>query len=451
MVGARSDLGVFGAGYVGLVTAACFAELGRTVTVHDVDDAKIKLLRQGQLPIYEPGLLELVERSVRAGRLRFTNEPAEAVRSCCAVFIAVGTPMAADGGADLRYVRTAAREIAAHLDGPTVIVNKSTVPVETGGLVAAIVREHRRARHDAVVVSNPEFLREGSAVADFFSPDRIVLGCDDPQAERIMRELYAPIDAPLIVTDVRTAEMIKYTANAFLALKISFANEIAAICERVGADVKDVIAGAGADKRIGAAFFGAGLGFGGSCLPKDVNALRRIAEGAAVEPLLLSAALEVNARQIERVVVRLAYLLDGVAGKRIGVLGLAFKAQTDDVRESPAISLIERLLADGARVVAHDPVAADNARQQLGDRIGYAPQLDPYVVAEGADAIVLATEWNEYRELDLVRLRNLMRRRVVIDARNFYDPVRFTRAGFHYAGIGRTAHLAAADQSDGVA
>jgi UDPglucose 6-dehydrogenase len=367
------------------------------------------------------------------------------------VFIAVGTPMREDGHAELAGVREAAGTIARHLDGPTVIVNKSTVPVETGDLVEAIVREHRLERHDAVVVSNPEFLREGSAVGDFFHPDRIVIGCEDPQAEALLRELYAPLGAPVIVTDVRTAEMIKYTANAFLATKISFANEIAAICERVGADIKTVVAGVGADKRIGTAFFGAGLGFGGSCLPKDVNALRRIAEDAAVQPMLLDAVLDVNARQIERICARVAYLLDGLARKRIGVLGLAFKAQTDDVRESQAIALVEAFLAAGADVTVHDPVAMENARARLGDRVTYAPAQDHHAVAVGADALVLATEWNAYRELDLTRLRAAMRRRIIVDARNFYDPIRFARAGFHYAGIGRGVHLAAVERADDIA
>ncbi len=346
----RMTIGTFGAGYVGIVTAACFAELGRSVVLYDVDAAKIETLRAGALPIHEPGLLELVARGVAAGRLRFTTDPREAVAGCAAVFIAVGTPTTDDGHADLAFVHEAAQTIARHLDGPTVIVNKSTVPVETADLVAAIVRARRVARHDAVVVSNPEFLREGSAVADFMQPDRIVLGCDDRHAEALLRELYAPLNAPTIVTDVHTAEMIKYTANAFLAMKISFANEIAAICERVGADVKTVVAAAGADKRIGTAFFGAGLGFGGSCLPKDVDALRRIAEDAAVEPTLLDAVVAVNARQIDRICARIAYLLGGLARRRIGVLGLAFKAQTDDVRESPALALVERLLAAGAEV-----------------------------------------------------------------------------------------------------
>jgi UDPglucose 6-dehydrogenase len=447
--GGRTGIGVFGAGYVGLVTAACFAELGHGVVLHDADAAKLATLRSGGLPIHEPGLLELVERGARAGRLRFADDPAGAVAGMGAVFVAVGTPSAADGHADLSAVRAVARTVARLLDGPTVIVNKSTVPVETGDLVAAIVRDQRVARHDAVVVSNPEFLREGSAVADFFAPDRIVIGCEDPQAETLLRELYAPLGAPLIVTDVHTAEMIKYTANAFLATKISFANEIAAICERVGADVKTVVAGAGADKRIGTAFLGAGLGFGGSCLPKDVAALRRIAEDAAVEPTLLDAVLAVNARQIERLCARVAYLLDGLAGKRIGVLGLAFKAQTDDVRESPALALVEALLAGGAQVSVHDPVAMENAHARLGERVAYAAADDHHAVAIGADALVLATDWNAYRDLDLARLRATMRRRIVVDARNFYEPARFARAGFHYAGIGRGAHPAPVDRLTG--
>ena len=442
---------MFGAGYVGLVTAACFAELGRGVMLYDIDVSKIAMLRAGGLPIHEPGLAELIERGVRSRRLRFTGEPQAAVAGMAAVFIAVATPMAEDGSAELRFIRDAAHAIARYLDGPTVIINKSTVPVETGDLVAAIVRAERLERHDAVVVANPEFLREGSAVADFLAPDRIVIGCNDPHAEALLRELYAPLHAPLIVTDVRTAEMIKYTANAFLATKISFANEIAAICERVGADVKTVTAGAGADRRIGTAFLGAGLGFGGSCLPKDVNALRAIAEGAAVEATLLSAVLKVNARQIERMCARLAYLIDGLAHKRIGVLGLAFKAQTDDVRESPAIALVEALLAANASVQVHDPVAVANARIRLGDRVTYAAANDYHAVASAADALVLATEWNAYRDLDPIRLRGMMRRRVILDTRNFYEPQRFARAGFHYAGVGRAAHLALSGSMDEIA
>jgi UDPglucose 6-dehydrogenase len=433
----RYALGVFGAGHVGLVTAACFAELGRTVVLYDVDATKIATLREGRLPIHEPGLAELVERGERAGRLRFTTEPREAVAGACAVFIAVGTPSEPDGRADLSSVREAAVTIARHLDGPTVVVNKSTVPVETGDVVASVIRATRTGGAEAVVASNPEFLREGSAVSDFLHPDRIVIGCDDPRAERVLRELYAPLDTTVIVTDIRTAEMIKYAANAFLATKISLANELAAICERVGADARTVFAGAGADKRIGTAFFGAGLGFGGSCLPKDVTTLHRLADDLQLEPVLFQAVLEVNRRQVQRLAAKTSELLGGLSGRRIGVLGLAFKPQTDDVRDSRSLALVEALLASGARVAVHDPAALANAAAQLGDRVSYAPASDPYAAATDADALIVATEWNEYRELDAARLGTSMRRRILIDARNLYDGARFTRAGFQYSGVGR--------------
>jgi UDPglucose 6-dehydrogenase len=439
----RCRIGVFGAGYVGIVTAAGLAELGHHTVLCDSDAGKIAILRAGRLPIHEPGLLELVDRGARSGRLTFTAEPRDAVAGCNVIFIAVGTPAAPDGRADVSYVRRAAATIAVHLDGPTVIVNKSTVPVETGDLVSAIVRDARLARHDAVIVSNPEFLREGTAVFDFFQPDRIVLGCNDRHAEALLRDLYAPLDAPIMVTDIHTAEMIKYTANAFLAMKVSFANELAAICERVGADVKTVLAGAGADKRIGTSYFAAGLGFGGSCLPKDVRALKHIAEESAVEPALLDAVLDVNSRQIDRICARIAYVLGGLAGRRIGILGLAFKANTDDVRESPAIALVERLLAAGASICVHDPVAMTNARARLCDRVAYAAVETWHDVAAGADALVLATDWNAYRDLDLARLRTAMRRRVLVDARNFYEPQRIASAGFHYDGVGRSIRCAA--------
>jgi UDPglucose 6-dehydrogenase len=424
----RTRIGVFGAGYVGLVTAAGLAELGRTTVLYDTDAAKIALLRAGGLPIHDAGLPELVARGVAAGRLEFTADPSEAVAGCGAVFIAVSTP----------NVRDAATTIAAHLDGAAIIVTKSTVPVDTGNLVAAIVRDARLTRR-AIVVSNPEFLREGTAVNDFFHPDRIVIGCDDPEAEAFLRELYAPLGAPLIVTDMRTAEMIKYAANAFLATKISFANEIAAICAGIGTDVTAVLAGAGADARIGPAHFGAGLGFGGSCLPKDVRALRDLARNNAIEPALLDAVVAINLRQIEHVCARIGSLTGGLAGRRIGVLGLTFKAGTDDVRESPSIALVEALLAAGAGVAVHDPIAMDAARATLGSRVTYAAPDDWLAVAEGADAIVLATGWDVYRDLDLAPLRAIMRRPVLIDARNFYDPQTIARAGIQYEGVGRSA------------
>jgi UDPglucose 6-dehydrogenase len=424
----RHRIGIFGAGYVGIVTAAGLAELGRSTVLYDTDAAKIALLRRGGLPIYEAGLPELVANGVASGRLQFTADPSAAVAGCRAVFIAVGTP----------DVRDAAVAIAAHLDGPTVIVNKSTVPVDTGDVVAGIVRDARLTRR-AVVVSNPEFLREGSAVSDFFHPDRIVLGCDDSDAEAFLRELYAPLAAPILVTDMRTAEMIKYAANAFLATKISFANEIAAICAGVGADVTTVLAGAGADARIGTEYFGAGLGFGGSCLPKDVRALRDLAAAVAAEPALLEATLEVNRRQVGRVCARIDTLVDHLPARRIGILGLAFKAGTGDVRDSPAIALVEHLLAAGAEVAVHDPIAMDNARASLGTRVTYAPADDYLAVADTADALVLATGWDAYRDPDLARLRATMRRPLLVDARNFYDPGHIARAGFRYEGVGRTA------------
>lgn len=426
--GARHRIGIFGAGYVGIVTAAGLAELGRSTVLYDTDTAKIGLLARGGLPIHEAGLPELVANGVASGRLQFTGDPHEAVAGCCAVFIAVGTP----------DVRDAAVTIAANLDGPTVIVNKSTVRVDTGDVVAAIVRDARLTRR-AVVVSNPEFLREGSAVDDFFHPDRIVIGCDDADAETFLRELYAPLGAPFVVTNMRTAEMIKYAANAFLATKISFANEIAAICAALGADVTTVLAGAGADTRIGTAHFGAGLGFGGSCLPKDVRALRDIAAGLAVEPALLDATLLINARQVERVCARIDALVDRLSGRRIGVLGLAFKAGTADVRDSPAIALVEGLLAAGAGVSVHDPVAMDGARALLGTRVTYAPADDYFAVADGADALILATDWETYGDPDLARLRAAMRGPLIVDARNFYDVQRVAGAGFRYEGIGRSA------------
>jgi UDPglucose 6-dehydrogenase len=437
----RTTIGIFGAGYVGLVTAACLAELGNTVALYDIDARKIASLRNGELPIHEPGLLELVSRAVRASRLSFSSEPRSAVAGARAVFIAVGTPTTSDGRVDLTHVHGAARAIAHSLDGPTIIVNKSTVPIDTADIVEAIIREACAAQHGAVVVSNPEFLREGSALSDFFAPDRIVLGCGDSRAEAFLRELYAPLNVPIIVTDVRTAQMIKLAANAFLATKISFANEIAAVCEHVGIDIKAVLAAVGADKRIGTAFFGAGLGFGGSCLPKDVNTLCRMAEEADVEPTLLGAVLSVNARQIERIATRIGRLLNGLPNRQIGVLGLAFKAHTGDVRDSTAIMLIETLILGGARVRVHDPAAMSNARALLGDRVTYALVDDCLSVAKDADALVLATDWPVYRELDFLRLHATMRRKTIIDARNFYEPAQIARAGFHYEGVGRFANL----------
>jgi UDPglucose 6-dehydrogenase len=428
---------VLGTGYVGLVTGACFAELGNNVICVDTDNHKIELLRKGQVPFYEPGLAELVLRNVHDGRLSFASEPAAGIAESEVVFIAVGTPTGRDGHADLRFVRRAARDIADALHGPKIIVNKSTVPVETGDLVHEIICEHRAGAHDFSVVSNPEFLREGSAIFDFMNPDRIVLGVSDKRAEAFMRGMYEPLNAPIIVTDVRTAEMIKYTANAFLATKISFINEIASICEAVGADIKNVVEGTGSDKRIGKAFMNAGLGFGGSCFPKDVQALVKIAHHHTLAPDILESVLTVNRRQIDRTASRIANALGGLKKKRIGVLGLAFKANTDDVRESPAIALIEALLRAGAEVIAHDPAARRTAAEQLDETILYAQQ--PLEAARDADAIVVATDWNEYKQLNLPTLRSAMRGNLLVDARNIYDPSQVAEAGLMYLGIGRSA------------
>ena len=425
---------VIGAGYVGLVTGTCFADLGNQVVILDIDAGRIERLQNGIMPIYEPGLEELVRRNAASGRLRFTTSYEEGLAQAEFVFIAVDTPSGAEGEADLRSVRAAASAIAAVMDHPLIIVNKSTVPIGTGDWVADIINRHRRNGVDFWVVSNPEFLREGSAVHDFLNPDRVVLGSLSREAAEKVAQLYLPLRAPIIVTDLRTAEMIKYASNAFLASRISFINEIASICERLGADVKEVAAGMGYDKRIGPAFLDAGLGFGGSCFPKDVRALAHMAAIHGCHPQLLRAVLEINADQRRQVVQKLRDLLGGLDERTIGILGLAFKPNTDDMREAPALELIHLLQHEGARIKAYDPVAMDNARRVLPD-ITYCS--DPYQVAEDADALVVATEWNEFKHLDLERVRKAMRRPVVVDGRNIYDPATMIALGFTYRGVGR--------------
>lgn len=430
------QIAVIGTGYVGLVTGTCFAELGNHVTCVDIDPAKIEKLQKGELPFFEPGLLELVTRNAHAGRLKFSNSVADGIARAAVVFIAVGTPMSDDGHADLTGVREAAIAIAKNLNSDKIVVNKSTVPIETGDLVHALIREHNRGQYRASVVSNPEFLREGSAVADFMMPDRIVLGINgDRDVESAMRELYAPLDVKVLVTDVRTAEMIKYAANAFLAMRVSFINEIAKICERAGANVRDIIAGAGADHRIGTAFLNPGLGFGGSCFPKDVLALLRIAERWGVVPRLLDSTLEVNAEQIVWCADRLEARLGSLTGKRIGLLGLSFKANTDDVRESPAIAFARELVKRGASVVAHDPQAIQTARAVLGETIEYAEETPS--VARNADAIVVATDWNEYKQIDFADLKSAMKNALLFDARNMYNEEELRTAGWKYLGVGK--------------
>ena len=425
-------IGVWGAGYVGLVTGVCLASLGHDVVFYDCDGEKIEALERGQVPFFEPGLPELLEEHRR--RVRFTSQPGKAAQGQEVIFIAVGTPSAQDGRADLAGVYSAARAIAEAVDGPALIVNKSTVPVQTADDVERIVRRHC-AQRGCRVVSNPEFLREGCAIEDFMHPDRIVLGCDDPWAEKTLREIYAPLGAPIVVTDRRSAELIKYAANAFLATKISYVNEIAGICERAGADIEAVVQGIGLDRRIGPTYLEPGLGFGGSCLPKDVRALQATAERVAVESPLLDAVLRVNDLQVERLAARLAYVLGGFAGRNVAVLGLTFKPGTSDLRESPALALLRLLRYGGCDVVAHDPIAAEAAAPLCAEH-GASVRDDVESCLYGADAFVLATAWPQYRALDPVAAGKLMRRRIAFDVRNALDAEAYARAGFLYNGVG---------------
>jgi UDPglucose 6-dehydrogenase len=429
---------VVGTGYVGLVTGACLAQLGNRVTCLDIVAEKIERLRVGELPIYEPGLEPLVEMNARAGRLRFTTSYAEALEGADFIFIAVNTPTVAGGaGADMAYVVSAARSIAEHLDHPAVIINKSTMPVGSGDLVSDIVTEHLRLPElKAAVVSNPEFLREGAAVEDFMRPDRVVLGSTDRKAAQQVAELYLPLRAPMVITDLYTAEMIKYASNAFLATKISFINEMARICERLGADVKEVAAGMGYDKRIGRAFLDAGLGYGGSCFPKDVKALAHMAAESGLHPQLLEAVMAINADQRHLVIDKLHEELGELAGRRIGILGLAFKDNTDDMRDAPSLDILGWLVKEGAQIHAFDPVAMESARRVLADQpITYC--ASPYEAARDCDAVVILTEWKQFRDLNLLRLRDVMRAAVLVDGRNLFDPGEMARLGFRYRGIGR--------------
>ena len=429
---------VLGAGYVGLVTGACFADLGNRVTVLDIDEKKIEMLRRGETPIFEPGLSELIERNIAADRLHFTTSYAEGLKGAEFVFVAVGTPSGMDGEADLQYVRMAAESIAENMTHPLIVINKSTVPVGTGDWMADVIRKRQKEPIPFWVVSNPEFLREGSAIHDFMNPDRVVLGSMHREAAEKVAELHKPLRATIQITDLRTAEMIKYASNAFLATRISFINEIATICEQLGADVKEVAIGMGYDKRIGPHFLDAGLGFGGSCFPKDVRALEHMALIHGAHPQLLRAVLDINQHQRRQVVMRLRDTLGGLDERRIGLLGLSFKPNTDDMREAPSVDIARQLLREGARVQAYDPVAMSVAAQAL-------PQVrlveNAYEAAEGADALVLVTEWNEFRHLDMPRITSLMRGDVIIDGRNIWSPNRMAELGFRYFGIGRRPNL----------
>ena len=431
-------IAMIGTGYVGLVSGACFADFGHVVVCVDKDAVKIERLQSGEMPIFEPGLDDLVAQNVRAGRLLFDTDSKEAIRTADAVFIAVGTPSRrGDGHADLTYVYAVANEVADLIDGFTVVVTKSTVPVGTGDEIDRIIRE-RRPDADFAVVSNPEFLREGAAINDFKRPDRIVVGIEDERAREVMRQIYRPLnlnETPLLFTGRRTAELIKYAANAFLALKITFINEIADLCEHVGADVQEVARGIGLDNRIGSKFLHAGPGYGGSCFPKDTLALARTARDFGSALRLVETTVEVNDARKKAMAGRVATALgNDLTGKTVGLLGLTFKPNTDDMRDAPSLELVPALQAMGATVQAFDPEGMAEASHML---TGLAFKDGPYAAAEGADALVILTEWDQFRALDLERLKSIMRRPVVVDLRNVYRPNDMRAHGFEYSSVGR--------------
>ncbi|HYC91049.1 MAG TPA: UDP-glucose/GDP-mannose dehydrogenase family protein [Thermoanaerobaculia bacterium] len=431
------DIAVIGTGYVGLVTGAGLADFGNDVICVDVDVRKIDALKNGIIPIYEPGLDNLVSKNVSEGRLRFTTDLADAIRSARAIFIAVGTPPKPDGSADLRYVEEVAHSIAEYMNGPKLVITKSTVPIGTGHMIEQIITSHNTG-HKASIVSNPEFLREGSAIEDFMKPDRVVIGASEPEAAEMMKEIYAPLhslEIPFVVTNVESSELIKYAANGFLAVKITFINEIAQICEKVGANVQDVAIGMGLDTRIGPKFLQAGPGYGGSCFPKDTSAMADISRRHGYDFQIIEAVLRVNDAVKLRMIDKIVKALDGeVSGKTIAMLGLAFKPETDDMRDSPTIPIIKGLQERGASIRAYDPQAMENAKSIFSD-VTYCD--DAYTTAEGADALVLATEWNEFRALNFERVNKALRQPVLIDLRNVYDPARMAAHGFKYTSVGR--------------
>lgn len=451
---------VIGTGYVGLVTGTCLADLGNTVTCVDIIKEKVDRLNQGILPIYEPGLEEMVERNVEADRLHFTTSYPEGLKDSEFIFIAVNTPTANNqGGADMRYVESAARSIAENLDHYAIVINKSTVPIGSGDVVSRVIRNNlKNPEASFSVVSNPEFLREGAAILDFQTPDRIVLGSSEPDAAHKVMHLYAQLRAPFVITDLYTAEMIKYASNAFLATKISFINEIAQICERLGADVKQVAIGMGYDKRIGHAFLEAGIGYGGSCFPKDVRALAHMADEAGLHPQMLHAVMDINHDQRRLVVAKLNNILGSLRHTTIGILGLAFKPNTDDMREAPAVDIIHWVTSQGAHVRVYDPVAMETGRQALEHEFVNMEQVtfckNAYEVAEKADALVVVTHWNEFKSLNMQRIHDSMHNPVLIDGRNLYEPTDMNRFGFIYRGMGRATSPApsilSSNDSDGI-
>ncbi len=430
-------IGIIGIGYVGLVTGACFAEFGLFVTCVDKDEKKIKALKKGEIPFYEPGLDELVKRNVKQGRLIFTTKIAKAVESSLVIFIAVGTPRRGDGSADMKYVEEVAREIANQMDDYKVIVTKSTVPVGTGEKIRDIISRNLKSRTDFDIVSNPEFLREGSAIEDFMRPNRVVLGATSPQAVAIMKDLYKPLyllETPFVITNIETAELIKYASNSFLATKISFINEIATLCEKVGADVHMVAKGMGLDQRIGSKFLHPGPGYGGSCLPKDTTALLKIAEDNNVHLGIVDAAVRANERQRIYMVERIKQSMGDLKGKTLAVLGLSFKPNTDDIRDAPSVPIIKTLLKEGAKIRAYDPVSMEEAGKILPE-IKYCK--DPYNTLKGADALIIMTEWNQFRNLELDKIKALLNSPFFFDLRNIYDPQKMREKGFQYYSVGR--------------
>ncbi len=428
---------VIGTGYVGLVTGSCFAEFGLNVTCVDNDGQKIALLQSGTSPIFEPGLEEMLKRNLKEGRLTFTTEIDKAVDKSLVIFIAVGTPSRKDGSVDMTYIDEVAGKIGENLNGYKVIATKSTVPVGTGERIRKIIRQYETKDINFDIVSNPEFLREGSAIEDFMRPNRVIIGATSEQAKAIMKDLYSPlylIEAPCVVTNIETAEMIKYASNAFLATKISFINEIANICERVGADVNVVARGMGLDQRIGSKFLHAGPGYGGSCFPKDTVGIAKIAEKHGYRFEIVHSVMKVNERQKERMVAKVKEAVGNLRGKTIGVLGLSFKPNTDDLREAPSLKIISALQREGAKIRAYDPKAME-AAQKIFKKIEYGK--DPYDVAKGVDALLIITEWNQFRNLDLKRLQKIMKMPVFLDFRNIYEPAKMRESGFQYFAVGR--------------
>ncbi|MBD3379513.1 MAG: nucleotide sugar dehydrogenase [Candidatus Omnitrophica bacterium] len=428
-------LAVVGTGYVGLVTGTCFADIGNDVICVDNDEAKIAKLERAEVPIYEPGLEEMVKRNKQNGRLAFTTSIADAVRTADIIFVCVGTPPREDGSADLSGIESVSRAVAESMDSYKLIVEKSTVPVQTGQWVKKTIENFRKNEVDFDVASNPEFLREGSALEDFMEPDRVVIGVESEKAEKILRALYEPLTSNIICTNIQSAEIIKHASNSFLATKISFINAVSNICERSGADVRSVAEGMGFDTRINRYFLDAGIGFGGSCFPKDLKAFIHISEKLGYSFDLLKEVQKINEKQKEMLLEKVSEMLWNLGGKTIAVWGLAFKPDTDDIREAPAIDIIERLLGEGARIKAFDPEATENAKKELGDRIEYCGNA--YETAEGADCVILMTEWNDFKEVDWDKIKSLMNQPAVIDGRNIYKPAKLRDLGFRYMGIGR--------------